>query len=90
MELVILNLDQAVAHTGIFQGVPWVHHCGQVTRRILKLASPSPNYLTKAKEDSDEDLRLSESDCEESGGSADVIDNIPVNPDVYISRDGTE
>ncbi|GFX11638.1 uncharacterized protein TNCV_5142131 [Trichonephila clavipes] len=30
-----------------------------------------------------EDMRLSESDCKESEESADVIDNIPVNPDTY-------
>ncbi|GFS52395.1 hypothetical protein TNCV_4850991 [Trichonephila clavipes] len=35
--------------------------------------------------DSDEDIKLSESDCEESEESADIIDNIPVNPDIYIS-----
>ncbi|GFW37234.1 hypothetical protein TNCV_5021321 [Trichonephila clavipes] len=40
--------------------------------------------------DSDEDIRLSESDCEESEESADVIDNIPVNPNVYVARDGNE
>ncbi|GFW37501.1 uncharacterized protein TNCV_861081 [Trichonephila clavipes] len=40
--------------------------------------------------DSDEDIRLSESDYEESEESADIIDNIPVNPDTYIARDGTE
>ncbi|GFU37259.1 hypothetical protein TNCV_4272581 [Trichonephila clavipes] len=38
--------------------------------------------------DSDEDIRLSEYDCEESEESSDEIDNIPVNPDV--SRSGTE
>ncbi|GFV67036.1 uncharacterized protein TNCV_357211 [Trichonephila clavipes] len=32
--------------------------------------------------DSDEDIRLSESDCEESGESADEIENIPVNRDI--------
>ncbi|GFX56602.1 uncharacterized protein TNCV_3954291 [Trichonephila clavipes] len=35
---------------------------------------------------SDEDIRLSESDCEKSEESADVIDTIPVNPDIYVSR----
>ncbi|GFV63602.1 uncharacterized protein TNCV_625971 [Trichonephila clavipes] len=40
--------------------------------------------------DSDEDMRLSESDCEESKENADVIDNIPVNLDIYVTRDGTE
>ncbi|GFU21524.1 hypothetical protein TNCV_3827311 [Trichonephila clavipes] len=36
---------------------------------------------------SDEDVRLSESDCEES---ADVIDNNLGNPDMYVSGDGTD
>ncbi|GFX62114.1 uncharacterized protein TNCV_2228401 [Trichonephila clavipes] len=40
--------------------------------------------------DSDEEIRLSESDCEESEESADIIDNIPVNSDIYIARDHTE
>ncbi|GFW33304.1 uncharacterized protein TNCV_2859811 [Trichonephila clavipes] len=40
--------------------------------------------------DSDEVIRLSESDCEESEKSVDVIDNIPVNPDIQVARNGTE
>ncbi|GFW62026.1 uncharacterized protein TNCV_1684571 [Trichonephila clavipes] len=39
---------------------------------------------------SDENIKLSESDCEESEESADIIDNIPVNPDIYVAGDGTE
>ncbi|GFX03835.1 hypothetical protein TNCV_2114071 [Trichonephila clavipes] len=39
--------------------------------------------------DSDEDLRLSESDCKKSEESADLIDNL-VNPDTYIARDDSE
>ncbi|GFY17805.1 uncharacterized protein TNCV_1075401 [Trichonephila clavipes] len=39
---------------------------------------------------SDEGLRLNESDYEESEESADVIDNIPVNPDMYVTGDSTE
>ncbi|GFX66947.1 hypothetical protein TNCV_4180721 [Trichonephila clavipes] len=36
--------------------------------------------------DSDESIRLHEGDCKESEESADVIDNIPINPDVcYMS-----
>ncbi|GFU18064.1 hypothetical protein TNCV_1446241 [Trichonephila clavipes] len=35
--------------------------------------------------DSDEDTNLNESDCKDYEESADVIDNIPVNPDIYIS-----
>ncbi|GFT05597.1 hypothetical protein TNCV_1044661 [Trichonephila clavipes] len=33
---------------------------------------------------------LSESGCEESEESVNVIDNIPVNPDIYVSKDDTE
>ncbi|GFT04952.1 uncharacterized protein TNCV_4744891 [Trichonephila clavipes] len=40
--------------------------------------------------DFDEDIGLNESDCGEPSESADVIDNIPVNPDVYVARDGTD
>ncbi|GFX61297.1 hypothetical protein TNCV_1171361 [Trichonephila clavipes] len=36
----------------------------------------------------DEDMRLNERDCEESEESADVIDNILVNPDIFATRDG--
>ncbi|GFT97856.1 uncharacterized protein TNCV_2167661 [Trichonephila clavipes] len=39
---------------------------------------------------SDEDIRLNESDCEESTESVEEIDNIPVNPDIHVARDGTE
>ncbi|GFV66193.1 transposable element Tcb2 transposase [Trichonephila clavipes] len=39
---------------------------------------------------SDEDIRLSESDCEEFEESTDIIDIISENPDVYIARDGTD
>ncbi|GFV94732.1 uncharacterized protein TNCV_3864551 [Trichonephila clavipes] len=37
-----------------------------------------------------EDIRLKESDCEESEENGDIIDNIPVSPDIYVARDGTE
>ncbi|GFX26265.1 hypothetical protein TNCV_948651 [Trichonephila clavipes] len=40
--------------------------------------------------DSDEDISLSESDCKESEERADVIENISVNPNVYVARDGVE
>ncbi|GFV19070.1 transposable element Tcb2 transposase [Trichonephila clavipes] len=40
--------------------------------------------------DSDEDIRLRENNCEESEESEDAIDNIPVNPDIYVARHGTE
>ncbi|GFX20491.1 hypothetical protein TNCV_3488481 [Trichonephila clavipes] len=46
--------------------------------------------LSFANLDSDEDIRLRKSDCEESEKSAEITDNIPVNPDIYITRDGTE
>ncbi|GFU28447.1 uncharacterized protein TNCV_1938351 [Trichonephila clavipes] len=39
---------------------------------------------------SDEDIRMSESNCEESKESTDLIDNIPVNPNIYVARDDTE
>ncbi|GFX67992.1 hypothetical protein TNCV_2288541 [Trichonephila clavipes] len=39
---------------------------------------------------SDEDIRLSTSDCKKSEESADVIDNIPVNRDTYVARNRTE
>ncbi|GFX87409.1 uncharacterized protein TNCV_3369781 [Trichonephila clavipes] len=39
--------------------------------------------------DFDEDIRLNESDCEESK-EKNIIDYIPVNPDRYIATDGTE
>ncbi|GFW97805.1 hypothetical protein TNCV_1425681 [Trichonephila clavipes] len=39
---------------------------------------------------SNENIRLSESDCEESEKSADTIDNIPVIAGIYIARDDTE
>ncbi|GFX02012.1 uncharacterized protein TNCV_372011 [Trichonephila clavipes] len=40
--------------------------------------------------DSDDDILLHESDCDESDESADEIDNIPVNPNIYVTRNGTE
>ncbi|GFW57936.1 uncharacterized protein TNCV_1418831 [Trichonephila clavipes] len=46
--------------------------------------------LSSSNLDSYEDIKLSESKCEESEESADVIDNIPVNPDIYVARGGTE
>ncbi|GFU72103.1 hypothetical protein TNCV_3858751 [Trichonephila clavipes] len=39
---------------------------------------------------SDEDIKLSESDCDKSEEKSDVIDNIPVYPDIYVVRDGAE
>ncbi|GFW43161.1 uncharacterized protein TNCV_1349251 [Trichonephila clavipes] len=40
--------------------------------------------------DSDENISSNESDGEESEESADTIDNISVNPDIYVARDGTK
>ncbi|GFW34783.1 hypothetical protein TNCV_954111 [Trichonephila clavipes] len=40
--------------------------------------------------DSDEDISLRESDYEESEESADKIDNNSVNPDICVTKDGTE
>ncbi|GFT65063.1 hypothetical protein TNCV_2610941 [Trichonephila clavipes] len=37
--------------------------------------------------DSDEDIKLSESDCEEYKEIGNEIDTIPVNPDIYIVLD---
>ncbi|GFW69941.1 hypothetical protein TNCV_1403941 [Trichonephila clavipes] len=41
-----------------------------------------PSFIGDPVHDSDEDLRLAASDCEESEESADEIDNIPVNSDI--------
>ncbi|GFX06205.1 hypothetical protein TNCV_642511 [Trichonephila clavipes] len=35
-------------------------------------------------------IRLNVSDCEEYEESADEIDNIPVNPYIYVARDGSK
>ncbi|GFS99233.1 hypothetical protein TNCV_1600721 [Trichonephila clavipes] len=43
-----------------------------------------------AASNSDEDIRLNENDCKEFEESAAVIDNIPANSDIYVTRDGTE
>ncbi|GFU68316.1 hypothetical protein TNCV_834431 [Trichonephila clavipes] len=40
--------------------------------------------------DSDEKIKLSESDCEESEEKEDIIVNIPVKPDIYIVRNVKE
>ncbi|GFX22865.1 uncharacterized protein TNCV_2606071 [Trichonephila clavipes] len=46
--------------------------------------------LSRSNLDSDEDIRLSECDCEESKEIADKIDNIPVNPDIHVVWDNTK
>ncbi|GFS63349.1 hypothetical protein TNCV_2308811 [Trichonephila clavipes] len=40
--------------------------------------------LSSSNLDSDEDIRLREGDCEESEESAGEVDNIPVNPYMYL------
>ncbi|GFS59397.1 hypothetical protein TNCV_3725441 [Trichonephila clavipes] len=39
--------------------------------------------------DSDEDISLSENDCEETA-ETDEINTIPVTPEIYVAKDGTE
>ncbi|GFW97837.1 hypothetical protein TNCV_1426001 [Trichonephila clavipes] len=39
---------------------------------------------------SDEDITLNETDCREPEESADIIDTIPVRPDMYVARDCIE
>ncbi|GFX60778.1 hypothetical protein TNCV_4977541 [Trichonephila clavipes] len=76
-----------------------VHPCTLL--RLVKIDSPVcthscniPTVCTVLSRnkilDSDDDICLFESDCEESEEGADEIDNIPVNPDTYGARDGTE
>ncbi|GFW05538.1 down syndrome cell adhesion molecule-like protein Dscam2 [Trichonephila clavipes] len=50
------------------------------------------NISTLRVEDGDpkEDITLIESDCEESEEGAEVIDNVPVNADIYVARYSTE
>ncbi|GFY19227.1 hypothetical protein TNCV_4225911 [Trichonephila clavipes] len=54
---------------------------------VRELASFFENELDF---DSDKNIRLSESDCEESDKNADAINSIPVNPIIYAERDNTE
>ncbi|GFX37732.1 uncharacterized protein TNCV_3115831 [Trichonephila clavipes] len=49
----------------------------------------SIRFLEVTEKHSDGGIRFSESDCE-SEERADEIDNIPVNPYIYVARDGTE
>ncbi|GFW63262.1 hypothetical protein TNCV_3476781 [Trichonephila clavipes] len=51
---------------------------------------PTSSGIKNIWKDSDENMRLNESDCEEFVESADEIDNIPVYPDIYATRDVTE
>ncbi|GFU05446.1 hypothetical protein TNCV_3290931 [Trichonephila clavipes] len=59
-------------------------------QRKTTLRAPSVEELFCSNLDSDEDRRLSESDCDESEESSVVIHNIPVNLDIYATSDGTE
>ncbi|GFW22584.1 hypothetical protein TNCV_1478811 [Trichonephila clavipes] len=58
--------------------------------RELSEKESDDGELSYSNLDSDEEIRLSESDYGESEEKADVIDNIPVNPDIYVVREGTE
>ncbi|GFV03748.1 uncharacterized protein TNCV_1876961 [Trichonephila clavipes] len=54
--------------------------------REISENEPDGGELPCSNLDSDEDIRSRE----ESEKSADVTDNIPVNPDKYITKEGTE
>ncbi|GFV25499.1 uncharacterized protein TNCV_1147691 [Trichonephila clavipes] len=72
------------------------HRKGQSPDKITNLLrEPSEiesddGELSCSNLDFDEDIILSESNCKESEESAVEIDNIPVNPDIYVARDGKE
>ncbi|GFT58107.1 RNA-directed DNA polymerase from mobile element jockey [Trichonephila clavipes] len=61
------------------------------TRQVCEVLSFTPRDVggregrLAISKNSNEDIRLNENDCEESEESADVIDNIPKNLDIYIS-----
>ncbi|GFX33616.1 transposable element Tc3 transposase [Trichonephila clavipes] len=58
--------------------------------RELSEKESDDDELFCSNSDSDEDIRLSKSDCEESEESVDEIDEIPVNPNLYVARGGIE
>ncbi|GFW19157.1 uncharacterized protein TNCV_254841 [Trichonephila clavipes] len=58
--------------------------------KLLKIIARDFCGLIGSNLDSDEDVRLNQSDCKESEEKTDIIDYIPVNTDIYIARDGTE
>ncbi|GFV58887.1 hypothetical protein TNCV_1825951 [Trichonephila clavipes] len=57
--------------------------------RFLRILLDS-GELSCSNLDSDEGIRLSESDFEKLEERADVIDNSPVILDIFVARDGTE
>ncbi|GFU33425.1 uncharacterized protein TNCV_4362451 [Trichonephila clavipes] len=59
----------------------------EIANLLQKLSENESNggQLSCSKLDSDEEIRLSESDSEESEESSDTIDNIPLNPGVLPS-----
>ncbi|GFW69926.1 hypothetical protein TNCV_1403791 [Trichonephila clavipes] len=59
-------------------------------RRLIESMLRQIATLRWTKRDSDKDIKLNENNCEESEKIADVIDNIPVNSDIHIARDGTD
>ncbi|GFY13482.1 hypothetical protein TNCV_1803531 [Trichonephila clavipes] len=64
-------------------------------KNIAKMCELSENEsggceLSRSNLDSDEDIRLTECDCEEYKEIADTIDNIPVNPDIHVVWDNTK
>ncbi|GFY06579.1 uncharacterized protein TNCV_3524351 [Trichonephila clavipes] len=59
------------------------HRSGFGAPRVLPRVAGMVGY-------SYEDIRLNESDCEKSEVSTNVIDNIQVNPDIYVAREGEE
>ncbi|GFX60190.1 uncharacterized protein TNCV_4533501 [Trichonephila clavipes] len=82
--------------------VPGRHHETRTHRKCLipdelanllqELSENESNggYLSCSNLNSDEDMRLSESDCQEYQESIEVIGTIPVKPDICIARDGLE
>ncbi|GFV18863.1 transposable element Tcb1 transposase [Trichonephila clavipes] len=74
----MLNTCIMHSHTGPAPGIMvWGGIAYHSRARLVRIA------------DSVEDIRLNERDCEESKENANVIDNIPVNPDIRVARDGT-
>ncbi|GFW73484.1 hypothetical protein TNCV_2801481 [Trichonephila clavipes] len=72
------------------ENIRWYHFD---SKKFIIINSCRPWLLLvkqTSENDSDENIRLDESDCEESEGIADIIDNIPVIPGICIARDDTE
>ncbi|GFX22955.1 hypothetical protein TNCV_2086631 [Trichonephila clavipes] len=62
--------------------------CCPLHLNVVQIAKSLAIYLTLL-QNSDEDRRLNKNECAESEESVDVIDNIPVNTDIYVARNGT-